>query len=61
MRCKDGSQVRRYPYKRSHLVALRPTKISAERPAIDVVDFLLAMEECTGRDAIKMLRERGKP
>jgi hypothetical protein len=25
------------------------------------VDFLLAMEECTGRDAIKMLRERGKP
>jgi hypothetical protein len=29
MRCKDCSQVRGYPYKRSHLVALRPTKISA--------------------------------
>lgn len=33
MRCKDCSQVRRYPYKRSHLVALRPTKISASDPA----------------------------
>jgi hypothetical protein len=29
MRCKECSQVRAYPYKRSHLVALRPTKISA--------------------------------
>src|SRR3954466_14989281 len=29
MRCKDCSQVRGYPFKRSHLVALRPTKISA--------------------------------
>ena len=33
MRCGDCSQVRRYPYKRSHLVALRPTKISASDPA----------------------------
>src|SRR5471030_2478172 len=32
MRCKDCSQVRRYPYKRSHLVALRPNKISASDP-----------------------------
>jgi hypothetical protein len=32
MRCKDCSQVRRYPYKRSHLVALRTTKISASDP-----------------------------
>ena len=32
MRCKDCSQVRRYPYKRSHLVALRPIKISASGP-----------------------------
>jgi hypothetical protein len=32
MRCKDCSQVRRYPYKRSYLVALRPTKISASDP-----------------------------
>jgi hypothetical protein len=32
MRCKDCSQVRGYPYKRSHLVALRPTKISASNP-----------------------------
>jgi len=32
MRCKDCSQVRRYPYKRSHLVALRPTKISVLDP-----------------------------
>jgi hypothetical protein len=32
MRCKDCSQVRGYPYKRSHLVSLRPTKISALDP-----------------------------
>ena len=32
MRCKDCSQVRRYAYKRSHLVALRVTKISASDP-----------------------------
>jgi hypothetical protein len=32
MRCKDCSQVRGYPYKRSHLVALRVTKISASDP-----------------------------
>jgi hypothetical protein len=32
MRCKDCSQVRGYPYKRSHLVALRQTKISASDP-----------------------------
>jgi hypothetical protein len=32
MRCKDCSQLRGYPYKRSHLVALRPTKISAKAP-----------------------------
>jgi hypothetical protein len=32
MRCKDCSQLRGYPYKRSQLVALRPTKISALDP-----------------------------
>ena len=32
MRCKDCSQVRGYPYKPSHLVALRPNKISASDP-----------------------------
>jgi hypothetical protein len=32
MRCKDCSQVRGYPFKRSHLVALRPTKISSLDP-----------------------------
>jgi hypothetical protein len=32
MRCKDCSQVRGYPFKRSHPVALRPTKISALDP-----------------------------
>ena len=32
MRCKDCSEMRPYPYKRSHLVALRPTKISANDP-----------------------------
>jgi hypothetical protein len=32
MRCKDRSQVRGYPYKRRHLVALRTTKISASDP-----------------------------
>ena len=32
MRCKGCSEVRDYPYKRSHLVALRPNKISASDP-----------------------------
>ncbi len=32
IRCKDCSEVRGYPYKRSHLVALRTTKISASDP-----------------------------
>ena len=32
MRCHDCSQLRGYPYKRSHLVALRATKISASDP-----------------------------
>jgi len=32
MRCKGCSQVRDYPHKRSHLVALRRTKISASDP-----------------------------
>ncbi|QOZ78563.1 hypothetical protein XH83_25975 [Bradyrhizobium sp. CCBAU 53351] len=32
MRCKDCTQLRGYAYKRSTLVALRPTKISASDP-----------------------------
>ncbi|ODM84666.1 hypothetical protein [Bradyrhizobium elkanii] len=32
MRCNDCSAVRGYPYKRSHLVALRTTKISVNAP-----------------------------
>jgi hypothetical protein len=32
MRCRDCSQVRGYPYKRSHLVALRRTKTTASNP-----------------------------
>ncbi|GIQ77106.1 hypothetical protein [Bradyrhizobium sp. RD5-C2] len=32
MRCKGCSEVRGYPFKRSRLVALRPTKISAGDP-----------------------------
>ena len=32
MRCRDCSKLRGYPYKRSHLVALRGTKISASNP-----------------------------
>jgi hypothetical protein len=32
MRCRQCSEVRRYPHKRSHLIALRPTKISADDP-----------------------------
>jgi hypothetical protein len=32
MRCKDCSQVRGYPFKRSQLVALRPNKISVNDP-----------------------------
>ena len=32
MRCRDCSQLRGFPYKRSHLVALRTTKISADDP-----------------------------
>ena len=33
MRCQDCSRLRGYPYKRSHLVALRPTRISAAHPS----------------------------
>ena len=33
MRCKDCSRLQRRPFKRSHLVALRTTKISAGDPA----------------------------
>ena len=32
LRCKDCSQIRGSPFKRSHLVALRPNKISATSP-----------------------------
>jgi hypothetical protein len=32
LRCKDCSDVRGYPYKRTHLVALRTTKITADDP-----------------------------
>ena len=32
MRCRDCSQLRGYAYKRSHLIALRPTKISTSDP-----------------------------
>jgi hypothetical protein len=32
MRCRDCSQVRGYPYKRGHLVALQRSKISANDP-----------------------------
>ena len=32
MRCRQYSEVRGYPYKRSHLVALRVTKITASDP-----------------------------
>ena len=32
MRCRDCSRLRGYPYKRSHLVALRATKITASDP-----------------------------
>ena len=32
MRCKDCSEVRSYPFKRSHLVALRTPKITADSP-----------------------------
>lgn len=35
MRCRQCSELRRYPYKRSHLVALRATKISAGAPRSD--------------------------
>ena len=32
MRCRQCSEVRGYAYKRSHLVALRTTKITASDP-----------------------------
>ena len=37
MRCRQCSEVRGYPYKRSHLVALRATKITAKRSAVSLV------------------------
>jgi hypothetical protein len=36
MRCKDCSELRGYSYKRSHLVALRSTKVSAVNPPTSV-------------------------
>lgn len=53
MRCKDCSQVRGYPYKRSHLVALRTAHCEdqRERSAIDMV---------AGR-AVKYLEARAVP
>ena len=33
MRCKDCSRLQGRPFKRSHLVALRPSRISAHDPA----------------------------
>lgn len=35
MRCRQCSELRGHPYKRSHLVALRTTKISAGSPRSD--------------------------
>ena len=35
--CGASSEVRGYPYKRSHLVALRATKITASDSPLDVV------------------------
>jgi RNase P subunit RPR2 len=32
MHCRQCSEVRRYPYERSHLVALRVGKITASNP-----------------------------
>jgi hypothetical protein len=37
MRRKDCSQVRRYPYKRGHLVALQADEDIRHRSAVDVV------------------------
>ena len=37
MRCRDCSQVRGYPYKRSHLVALRVSQNLGERSAVNMV------------------------
>ena len=36
MRCRDCSQVRGYPFKRSQLIALRSTKISADSPPFEM-------------------------
>jgi hypothetical protein len=47
MRCKDCSEMRCYPYKRSHLIALRPAKISVrtekEHPAYDDLENSLSL------------------
>src|SRR6267378_8387112 len=62
MRCKDCSQIRGHPYKRSHLVALRPTKISASDPPStwwpgdDELDFL---ERNSGRTPPLFKKRRG--
>ena len=59
MRCRQCSEVRGYPYKRSHLVALRTTKISASDPpstwwpgrAVNRTAHDVAEIECEGRRA----------
>ena len=54
MRCSDCSEVRGYPYKRSHLVALRATKIIGERSALDVVAgrAVMKVNRCPARHLI---------
>ncbi len=42
MRCKDCSRLSGRPFKRSHLVALRPTKISALDPPSEVARGTIA-------------------
>jgi hypothetical protein len=44
MRCKDCSRLQGRPYKRSHLVALRPTKISANAPPSTWWPYIIAFQ-----------------
>ena len=51
MRCKDCSRLQGRPYKRSHLIALRATKISANDPA----SAWWRGEHTTNQEAIRAL------
>ena len=53
MRCKDCSAVRRYAFKRSQLIALRPSKITVESPPSEMWRAI-ATRACAGSRSLSI-------